>query len=201
MDGHRQTVPSRKIESRSHVAEWLRDPFHRTAAEALVANELRSDRMRCDNTGHQSRRRSTVAALQTRARLSQTADAAALDDKGLRESRYRCTKGAEHSRGRIDILRVEDSANDRLSICQSGQNKRAMRDGFIAGHANRARYLQRSQDSSAVAASVFSSRYLTMTGVCNESPSRCPHSSLTARAPGTTTAFSGMINGVDPCAR
>ena len=60
---------------------------------------------------------------------------------------------------------------------------------------------QRSHDSSAVARSVLSSRYFTITGVCTESPSPVPQLDFTARAPGTTTAPAGISSGWSAVAR
>src|SRR6266508_2233448 len=54
---------------------------------------------------------------------------------------------------------------------------------------------QRKRSSRAAEASVFASRYLTMTGVCRERPHSLPFPSRTARAPGTTTAPAGISRG------
>ncbi len=77
-------------------------------------------------------------------------------------------------------------------------DERPMRDGFVAGHsdgeAGRTRD-HRSHCSSAVARSVFSSRYFTISGVCTDNPSAPAQAPRTARAPGTTTAPSGISSG------
>src|SRR6202008_1426969 len=49
--------------------------------------------------------------------------------------------------------------------------------------------------SSSVRVSVRESRYFTMTGVARDSPHSGPLPTVTARAPGTTTAPSGMTRG------
>ncbi len=59
----------------------------------------------------------------------------------------------------------------------------------------------RSQSSSSTPRSVFSSRYLTMTGVYSERFHSCPLPLVTAREPGTTTAFSGTSRGRSGAAR
>ena len=60
---------------------------------------------------------------------------------------------------------------------------------------------QRSHVSSSVRASVFSSRYLTMTGVASDKPQAGPAPTVTARDPGTTTAPYGMTSGQPPSGR
>ncbi len=59
----------------------------------------------------------------------------------------------------------------------------------------------RSQSSSSAPRSVFSSRYLTITGVYSESFHSAPLPFVTAREPGTTTAFSGTSSGLSGLAR
>ena len=49
--------------------------------------------------------------------------------------------------------------------------------------------------SSSVRVSVRESRYFTITGVASDSPHSGPFPTVTARAPGTTTAPSGMTSG------
>ena len=60
---------------------------------------------------------------------------------------------------------------------------------------------QRSQSSSSIPRSVFSSRYFTITGVYNEIPHSAAAPFFTARDPGTTTAPSGTSSGVSGVAR
>lgn len=60
---------------------------------------------------------------------------------------------------------------------------------------------QRSKSSNCVAASVFSSRYFTITGAYNATPHSRPFSVCTARAPGTTTAPAGISKGDSPVRR
>src|ERR1700733_4357339 len=55
--------------------------------------------------------------------------------------------------------------------------------------------IYRSNSSRVVLRSVFSSRYLTMTGAYKVSPHSWPRPFETARDPGTTTAFAGMMSG------
>ena len=62
------------------------------------------------------------------------------------------------------------------------------------------RRLHRNASSSSVAASVCSSRYLTITGAYSDRPSDCASAPLAARAPGTTTAPAG-ISSTPPCGR
>src|SRR5204863_609996 len=59
----------------------------------------------------------------------------------------------------------------------------------------RARELYRIHASSSVRVSVRESRYFTITGVASESPHSGPLPAVAARAPGTTTAPSGMTSG------
>src|SRR5436853_7541775 len=49
--------------------------------------------------------------------------------------------------------------------------------------------------SSSVRVSVRESRYFTITGVASDSPHSRPFPTVTTRAPGTTTAPSGMTSG------
>jgi hypothetical protein len=60
---------------------------------------------------------------------------------------------------------------------------------------------QRSRSSNCVAASVFSSRYFTITGAYSDRPHSRPFSVCTARAPGTTTAPAGISSGASPLRR
>src|SRR5205823_12750999 len=61
--------------------------------------------------------------------------------------------------------------------------------------------LNRRYSSSRVAASVFSSRYFTITGVYREMPHRAAAAPGAARAPGTTTAPAGISSGRSPSRR
>src|SRR5207245_2622539 len=61
--------------------------------------------------------------------------------------------------------------------------------------------LHRRYSSSRVAASVFSSRYFTMTGVYSEMPHRAADAPGAPRAPGTTTAPAGISSGPSPARR
>src|SRR2546430_11684278 len=58
--------------------------------------------------------------------------------------------------------------------------------------------LHRRYSSSRVAASVFSSRYFTITGAYREMPHRAAAAPGAARAPGTTTAPAGISSGRSP---
>src|SRR6266568_3182347 len=59
-------------------------------------------------------------------------------------------------------------------------------------------FLHRRYSSSRVAASVFSSRYFTITGVYSEMPQRAADAPGAPRAPGTTTAPAGISSGRSP---
>src|SRR3989454_455435 len=61
--------------------------------------------------------------------------------------------------------------------------------------------LHRRYSSSRVAASVFSSRYFTMTGAYSEMPHRAADVPGAPRAPGTTTAPAGISSGPSPARR
>ena len=55
--------------------------------------------------------------------------------------------------------------------------------------------IHRKASSSAALASVFSSRYLMITGAYTDNPHSIALPRLNAREPGTTTAFSGTTSG------
>ena len=57
------------------------------------------------------------------------------------------------------------------------------------------RWIYRIHFSSSVRASVLSSRYFTITGVASDRPHSLPAPTVTARAPGTTTAPAGTTSG------
>src|SRR6185437_4102424 len=98
--------------------------------------------------------------------------------------------------------RTEQAAHARRSVPQRREHQRAVGYRLVARHAQRPTDLHyRSQLSSAVARSVFSSRYFTMTGVWSESPSPAAQPPFTARAPGTTTAPAGISSGDSPLDR
>src|SRR6266480_2811563 len=61
--------------------------------------------------------------------------------------------------------------------------------------------LHRRYSSSRVAASVFSSRYFTITGAYSEMPHRAADAPGAPRAPGTTTAPAGISSGPSPARR
>ena len=77
-------------------------------------------------------------------------------------------------------------------VVESMSTSCARRDR-IDGHLLDASY--RIHRSSSVRASVFSSRYLTMTGVASDRPHSRPAPTVTAARPGTTTAPSGTTSG------
>src|SRR5256884_9608098 len=62
-------------------------------------------------------------------------------------------------------------------------------------------FLHRRYSSSRVAASVFSSRYFTMTGAYSEMSHRAADAPGAPRAPGTTTAPGGISSGRSPSRR
>src|SRR4051812_1390266 len=96
----------------------------------------------------------------------------------------------EDLRRRLDVGGLQDVGDARFAARQRREDERAVRDRFVAGNADGAaqsQWRQRSHASSAVARSVFSSRYFTITGVWSESACSLPHADVTPRAPGTTT--------------
>ena len=121
--------------------------------------------MRGDDTSHEPTGRPAVAAVERGARSSETMQSNSVDLHVGAEGRDHDAKATEHFCCRADVVGFEYSTNPRFAVGERREDKRAVGDGLVAGHAYSAGDLQRSQDSSAVAASVFSSRYFTMIGV------------------------------------
>ena len=132
----------------------------------------------------------------------QRRDASSVHDEVVAQCRNLGTHGAQRARRGMHVGGREDVEDPCGATRHRGQDQRPMADRLVTGSANdtahqqwRVGAIHRNHASSAVAASVLSSRYFTMTGVCNESPCASPNAEVTRRAPGTTTAPSGMIKG------
>src|SRR5207249_436155 len=74
----------------------------------------------------------------------------------------------------------------------------AAREEHEEEHGKQRLHRHRSASSSAVAASVLSSRYFTMSGVAIWSPFAFAKSPLAGRLPGTTTEPAGIVSGLSP---
>src|SRR5262245_36880095 len=110
---------------------------------------------------------------------------ASLSDRLLGNAVPEITKKCEEPRR--DLLLTSGGGVDVDEIA------RELFDGARRRSAARRGY--RNHRSSSVRASVRSSRYLTTTGVASDRPHSLPAPTVTARAPGTTTAPSGTISG------
>src|SRR6185503_19276676 len=207
LDGHRQAAVRRELDTRSHCRERLRHPPHGSLAETRVADERGGETRAGDDTRQQSRGGSAIAAIERLARRGERTGGA-FDPHLRRDRRNARADGPQRGGGGLNVRRVENVVDARAPLRQRGEDERAVRDGLVARHADRPVHAkrprrsgcQRSHPSSAAAMSVLSSRYFTITGVWSASPFALPQSADTARAPGTTTAFSGISRGtsVDP---
>jgi hypothetical protein len=121
--------------------------------------------MRGHYTSNETSSRSAIAAVKRRAGCTETTQPNSIDLHVGGEGRDHDAKAAEHFRGRAGVIGLEYPTNPRFAVGERREDQRAVRDGLVTGHAHGAGDPQRSQDSSAVAASVFSSRYFTMIGV------------------------------------
>src|SRR4029077_17870437 len=98
------------------------------------------------------------------------------------------SRGAFLSGGGVDVNEHPRQCDD-VDVCHAAILSTTVRT-FIGRN-----QVFRMHVSSSVRVSVRESRYLTMTGVASDSPHSTPFPVVTARAPGTTTAPSGITSG------
>src|SRR5438093_1348056 len=115
-------------------------------------------------------------------------------------------RGRRRGRDHVEARRVHALLDDRPSVRAQVVRKPASGGAFASRRGidvdERARQRDdvdrigyRIHASSSVRVSVRESRYFTMTGVASESLQSTPLPEVTARAPGTTTAPSGITRG------
>ena len=189
--------PCSNVERRAHRRERSRDARHRPTAQARVADESARERVR------RATRRPSGArwfrCCRSRDRVAgrdEPAEPTPVDANVVRRAagcRRLARAGRRPSSGRRPTGRM--SADPRSSVGERREDQRAMRDRLVAGHANGASPAAPSSQpcSSAVARSVFSSRYFTITGVWSDRPcSRAPVAAHRARPGHDDRAFGNL---------
>ena len=118
-----------------------------------------------DDAGHEARRRAAVAAVEVRRRLRSPRSPTPAHDEVRRQLRNRDAERAQHAGGGLHVRRLQD-ARDRATSPSASAPRISARCEIDLSPGTRSVASKPSSQpaSSAVARSVFSSRYFTMTG-------------------------------------
>ena len=104
--------------ARAHHPQRLDNSLHRTRTQRLIAGESRNKILSGQNSCEQPHRGAAIGAIERLAWRPKPAKAAPGQSRLPRQRRNCDSEPAKCPRGRADILRIENSANDRLTIRQ-----------------------------------------------------------------------------------
>ena len=139
LNGHRQPPALTGGEACAAGRQRLGHAPHRPLAQTGIAGHHRKERMAGQNPGQQPRGGAGIAHVEHIRRLHQPADAAPGDAPlRVRHAHHLRTQRAHGGGGAQHILALQQPRDAGLAHRQRAEHQRAVRDGLVAGHAQRA---------------------------------------------------------------